>query len=188
MTRPASVFITPWGGGGGIYPQGSRFSVFLNTQKRKLQIGSAVAVPNKPISRSPVTTLAQGIDPARRLLRGGRTLNMGFVRFVKPTPANLVKGLSLPVGVPVHTRKMVAGSTYPTIAVRRIFGGNVATQRRGTHSGRVQSSSRKRTGFNSPIGSNTGATVVYGNNNSNRRSSVTLPTGGRAVGRSQRRR
>ena len=147
-----------------------------------------MAVSNKPISRSPVTTLGQGIDPARRLLRGGRTLNMGFVRFVKPTPSNLVKGTSLPDGVPANTRGMVAGATYPTIAVRRIFGGNVASQRRATHSGRVQSSSGKQSGFNSPVGSNTGATTVYGSNNANRRSSVTLPTGGRAVGRSQRRR
>ncbi len=193
--RPASVFITPWGGGGGIYPMGARFSVLLNTQKRKLQIGTAVAVPNKPISRSPVTTLAQGIDPARRMLRGGQKLNMGFVRFIKTTPGNLASieaksynTRTAKAGNPAPGKKMISGATYPSIGVRRIFRGNVATQRRATNNGRVRSNSRKRTGFNVPIGGTTGATAVYGNNNSNRRSSLPIPSGGRAIGRSQRRR
>ena len=52
-TPSPKLMITPWGGGSGYYPSGTRFSVMLNTQTRKIKIGTAVAVANKPIGQSP---------------------------------------------------------------------------------------------------------------------------------------
>ncbi len=150
-----NINITPWGGGPSNpfvvgksigtpkYNPGQRFAVMINVGARKLQIGNAVSVPNKPISHSPKTTLGGNIRPARQIVRRGQILNMGFIRYVNMSPKALAqKSLTPPRGVETGPRKMVAGFTSPTIQVRRIFGGNVATQGKYRFSGRVQGTSQ----------------------------------------------
>ena len=147
---PAKVNITPWGGGpsnpfvvsksGGTprYNSGQRFAVRIDVAKRKLQIGTAISVPNTPISRSPKTTLGGNIRPARQLVRGGQKLNMGFIRHVNMSPQAIARNSSTPPrGVETGPRKMVSGFTSPSVAVRRIFGGNVSTQGKYRSAGRA---------------------------------------------------
>ena len=161
---PAKVNITPWGGGpsnpfvvsnsGGTprFNSGQRFAVMINVGARKLQIGNAVSVPNKPIAHSPNTTLGGNIRPARQIVRRGQKLNMGFIRYVNMSPKALAQHSSAPPRrVEVSPRKMVSGFTSPTIAVRRIFGGNVATQGKYRHSGRVQGTSQAVRNARTPI-------------------------------------
>ena len=146
----AKVNITPWGGGpsnpfvvgnsGGTprYNSGQRFAVLINVNKRKLQIGTAISVPNTPISRSPKTTLGGNIRPARQLVRGGQKLNMGFVRHVNMSPQAIAgNSPAPPLGTETGPRKMVSGFTSPSITVRRIFGGNVCIQRKNRSAGRA---------------------------------------------------
>ena len=144
VTRRAATYITPWGGGGMIYPTGSQFKCLLNIQGRKLQIGSTVTDGLKPLIHSPVSTLSGNINPARRMLRGGRQLNMGFIRYVDKSPEAISQNTTTPKGTQISTRKMIAGSTLPSIGLRRIFSGNVAHRYTGKSSGRVKSTVIKR--------------------------------------------
>jgi hypothetical protein len=137
VTRRAATYVTPWGGGGMIYTPGSQFKCLLNIQGRKLQIGSTVTDGLKPLIHSPVSTLSGNINPARRMLRGGRQLNMGFIRFVDKSPEAINQDTP-PKGTVISTRKMIAGSTLPSIGVRRIFKTNVAHRYSNQPSGRVQ--------------------------------------------------
>ena len=134
--RPAKVIITPWGGGSGYYPAGTRFSVLLNTQARKIKIGTAIAVDNKPIARSPKTTLGGNVESARFMLRRGKQLNMGFVRFVDQAPELQSKPQATRPIVEPTPQKRVAGLTPPSSLMRRIFNGNIA-RREGRAGGRV---------------------------------------------------
>jgi hypothetical protein len=153
---PAKTYPTPWGGGyansnpfitgsGGTnsqYNPGQRYAVMLNVASRKLQIGTAVSVANKPIAHSPKTTLGGNIRPARQIVRGGRKLNMGFVRYLNMSPAELVKHTPAPPRkVEPPPRKMVSGFISPRTSVRRIFGGNVAIQGKYRTSGRARGTS-----------------------------------------------
>ena len=155
---PAKTLITPWGGGlatpysnpfitasGGInsqYNPGQRYAVMLNVASRKLQIGTAVSVANKPIAHSPKTTLGGNIRPARQIVRGGKKLNMGFVRYLNMSPTELVKHTPAPPRkVEPPPRKMVSGFISPRTSVRRIFGGNVAIQGKYRTSGRARGTS-----------------------------------------------
>ena len=144
VTRRAATYVTPWGGGGMIYPTGSQFKCLLNIQGRKLEIGSTVTDGLKPLIHSPVSTLSGNINPARRMLRGGRQLNMGFIRFVDKSPEAISQNTTPPKGTQISTRKMIAGSTLPSIGLRRIFRGNVAYRYTGKSSGRVKSTVIKR--------------------------------------------
>jgi len=134
--RPAKVIITPWGGGSGYYPSGTRFSVLLNTQARKIKIGTAIAVNNKPIAHSPKTTLGGNVGKARFMLRRGTKLNMGFVRFVDQAPELQSKPQTIRPIVEPTPQKRVAGLTPPSSLLRKIFNGNIA-RREGRAGGRV---------------------------------------------------
>ena len=141
--RPAKVIITPWGGGSGYYPAGTRFSVLLNTQARKLKIGTAIAVENKPIAHSPKTTLGGNVGDARFLLRRGTQLNMGFVRFVDQAPVFQSNPQAARPIVEPTPQKRVAGLTPPTSLMRKIFNGNIA-RREGQAGGRVVRKAARR--------------------------------------------
>ena len=130
------MLITPWGGGSGYYPSGTRFSVFLNTQSRKIKIGTAVSVANKPIAQSPQSTLGSNVENARFLLRRGNKLNMGFVRFVDKAPAFQSEPQANRPIVESTPHKGVAGLKPPSSLLRKIFNGNLA-RREGRAGGRV---------------------------------------------------
>ena len=128
--------ITPWGGGSGYYPSGTRFSVMLNTQTRKIKIGTAVAVANKPIGQSPQSTLGGNVGSARFMLRRGKKLNMGFVRFVDQAPEIQSTPQALRPIVESTPQKRVVGLTPPSNLMRKIFNGNIV-RREGQAGGRV---------------------------------------------------
>ena len=70
------------------------------------------------------------------MLRRGKQLNMGFVRFVDRAPELQSKPQAIRPIVEPTPQKRVAGLTPPSSLMRKIFNGNIA-RREGRAGGRV---------------------------------------------------